>query len=107
MRTLKENAPTRRIFCACGCQRERDLGCLQQRKKISLVILDLIIPEMDGHQCLNKIFRIDPQARVIVSSGYSANCSQEKMSESGVKGFVGKPYDIGRTSFFHNMIRSL
>jgi two-component system cell cycle sensor histidine kinase/response regulator CckA len=79
----------------------------KERKKISLVILDLIIPEMDGHQCLNKIFRIDPQARVIVSSGYSANCSQEKMSESGVKGFVGKPYDIGRTSLFHNMIGSL
>lgn len=68
----------------------------KEKEAISLVILDLIMPEMDGHQCLKEILQTDKQAKVIVSSGYSANGSPEKTSQSGAKGFVGKPYDMNQ-----------
>ncbi|MCX5874249.1 MAG: ATP-binding protein [Deltaproteobacteria bacterium] len=44
-----------------------------QSARISLVILDLIMPEMDGRQCLGEILRVDPQAKVLIASGYSEN----------------------------------
>ena len=61
---------------------------------ISLIILDLIMPVMDGRKCLEEILRVNPNAKVIIASGDSekglANFSRGK----GVKGFVNKPYDI-------------
>ena len=35
--------------------------------KISLVILDLIMPEMGGKQCLEELLKIDPKARVLIA----------------------------------------
>jgi len=65
----------------------------EEQKKISLVILDLVTPEMDGHHCLEAILRLNPQAKIIISRGYSADGSPEKTSEAGPRSFVGKPYD--------------
>jgi DNA-binding NarL/FixJ family response regulator len=59
-----------------------------------LIILDLIMPEIDGHQCLKTILEIDRQARIVVSSGYSPTGSPEITARAGAKGFIGKPYDM-------------
>jgi CheY-like chemotaxis protein len=61
------------------------------RQDISLVILDLIMPEMGGKQCLEEILKIDPQARVLIASGY---CLGREGLIAGAKSFVSKPYDI-------------
>jgi DNA-binding NarL/FixJ family response regulator len=58
------------------------------------VILDLIMPEMAGKECLEEILRIDPQAKICIASGYSANTSTQKAIEKGARGFVGKPYNV-------------
>jgi two-component system cell cycle sensor histidine kinase/response regulator CckA len=59
-----------------------------------LVILDLIMPVMDGRQCLGEILRIDPGARVLVASGYSRDGTTVDTLAGGAKGFVGKPYNL-------------
>ncbi len=62
--------------------------------RIDLVILDLGMPGMGGHRCLRELKKIDPEARVVIASGYS-DSSQEKASlESGALGFIGKPYEL-------------
>ncbi len=66
----------------------------KERNKISLVILDLIMPEMGGRQCLEELLKIDPQVRVLIATGYSAVGETKKTIESGAMGFVGKPYDM-------------
>jgi two-component system cell cycle sensor histidine kinase/response regulator CckA len=63
------------------------------RQDISLVILDLIMPEMGGKQCLEEILKIDAQARVLIASGYSVTGSSNEALAVGAKGFVNKPYD--------------
>jgi len=64
------------------------------RKKgaISLVILDLIMPGMGGVRCLEELRRIDPEVKVIITSGYSINKHMERVIREGAKGFIGKPY---------------
>jgi PAS domain S-box-containing protein len=64
------------------------------KDEISLVILDLIMPEMGGKQCLEEILRTDPQAKVLVTSGYSVNGPTKDALEVGATGFINKPYDI-------------
>lgn len=66
----------------------------RQGGKIALVILDFIMPEMDGRQCLNEILRIDPKTKVIIASGHSVNGNAEEIFLSRAKAFVEKPYDI-------------
>ena len=63
---------------------------------ISLVILDLIMPEMDGKQCLEELLKINPGAKVLVASGYSADGPTKEALQGGAKGFVSKPFDMGQ-----------
>ncbi len=62
--------------------------------KISLVILDVIMPEMGGKQCLEELLRIDPKARVLIASGYSEEGHPMGVLQGGAKGFVSKPFDM-------------
>jgi len=66
----------------------------RQGENISLVILDLIMPEMSGKQCLEGLLNIAPSGKVIIASGYSANGPTKDALSAGAKGFVNKPYDI-------------
>lgn len=61
---------------------------------IELVILDLIMPEMGGKQCLEGLLSIDPSVKVIVASGFSADGPTREALSAGAQGFVSKPYDI-------------
>ncbi|MEW6533212.1 MAG: ATP-binding protein [Thermodesulfobacteriota bacterium] len=64
----------------------------EQQQDIGLVILDFIMPEMDGGECLEQILKLDPQAKVIISSGYSIDTNGQQF-QMAAKGFVDKPYD--------------
>ncbi|MGO9565923.1 MAG: PAS domain S-box protein, partial [Desulfomonilaceae bacterium] len=62
--------------------------------EISLVMLDLIMPEMGGKQCLEELLKIDPGVKVIISSGYPAESLPRATTEGGAVGFIGKPYKM-------------
>jgi PAS domain S-box-containing protein len=61
---------------------------------ISLIILDLIMPEMDGRKCLEEVLRVNPKARVVLASGYSESGPGSGAMTGGAKGFVHKPYNM-------------
>lgn len=60
--------------------------------KISLVILDLIMPEMGGKRCLQELLRIDAKAKVLIASGYVGDATEAETLELGARGFVAKPF---------------
>ena len=66
----------------------------KERSRISLVILDLIMPEMGGTECLKELLKIDPQVNVLVASGFSADASVKETIQMGAKGFVSKPFRV-------------
>lgn len=66
----------------------------KEKNSISLVILDLNMPEMDGKQCLEELLEIDPRQKVLVASGYSRSGETKKVIEAGARGFVAKPYGM-------------
>jgi CheY-like chemotaxis protein len=64
----------------------------KERRQLSLVILDLIMPVMGGKECLKELLKIDPQMKVLIASGFSADASTDETLELGAKAFVSKPF---------------
>lgn len=60
--------------------------------EISLVLLDVIMPKMNGRECFRAIRTIDPDARVLISSGFAQDATLREMRKEGTVGFVKKPY---------------
>jgi len=67
-------------------------------KNIDMVILDLIMPEMDGEKTFTALRAIDSQIPVLLSSGYSMNGQASNIMEKGCNGFIQKPYNIAELS---------
>ncbi len=61
---------------------------------VDLVILDLIMPGMDGGRTFDKIRELEPLMPVLLSSGYSINGQAMKLLERGCNGFIQKPFNI-------------
>ncbi len=60
-----------------------------------VVILDLTIPGgMGGKEAIEHLLRLDPQAKALVSSGYSNDPVMADFSSFGFRGAVAKPYKI-------------
>ncbi len=65
----------------------------ENKHSYDLVICDLTIPGgMGGQAAAAKILNLDPQARLIVSSGYAADPIMANYIECGFKGRIAKPY---------------
>lgn len=62
--------------------------------KIDLVILDIIMPEMGGGEVYDNLKRINPQIKVLLSSGYSIDSSATNILERGCNGFIQKPFNL-------------
>jgi two-component system cell cycle sensor histidine kinase/response regulator CckA len=66
----------------------------REERNIALVILDLIMPEMGGKECLEQLLEFDPTVRVIISTGASAEAELKEVVRPYVRGFVDKPYEM-------------
>ena len=71
---------------------------LHKGDEIDLVILDLIMPGMDGGKAFDRICEIQPTMPVILSSGYGMNEQVNGIIQRGCNGFIQKPFDISNLS---------
>ena len=61
---------------------------------VQLVILDMIMPEMDGITALRMIRQKTPRVKVLVSSGYTSPEKAPILEALGIEGFVQKPFEV-------------
>ena len=64
--------------------------------KISLVILDLLMPVMSGQDCLRELVKINPLVKVLIASGFSPDTHLEEEIMGFARGFVHKPYNMSQ-----------
>jgi len=64
----------------------------QHHQDIQLVLLDMTMPRMDGVEAFREMQRIDPDVKVILSSGYNEQDATNRFAGKGLAGFIQKPY---------------
>lgn len=65
----------------------------EQHKVIDVVIIDMIMPEMDGLDVFRALKKINPAVKVLLSSGFTVNGQASKIMKEGVNRFLQKPYN--------------
>jgi PAS domain S-box-containing protein len=77
----------------------------EHRREITFVLLDLTMPGMDGRETFEKLRQIDPDVRVVMSSGYTEEEIGSRFAGEGLAGFVQKPYTLDhlKEGFFRFM----
>ena len=66
----------------------------QKKDEIDLVLLDMVLPGMDGGEIFKILKELNPDVRVLLSSGYSLNGKAQEILNRGCKGFIQKPYRV-------------
>ena len=66
----------------------------KHESKISLVVMDIVMPVMDGREAFYELKEINKDVKVILLSGFKREASINSLLEEGVKGFLQKPYTI-------------
>lgn len=62
--------------------------------EIDLVLLDIVMPRMNGREVLQQLLKINVNVQVVVASGYCPPEEVEQIWRHGIKGFIPKPYQI-------------
>ncbi|HNX57756.1 MAG TPA: ATP-binding protein [Spirochaetota bacterium] len=80
-----------RVIPALGGEEAAELYAVN-KAEISLVILDLTMPGMDGVETYRRLKEIDSRVRVIISSGYTEEEISARFGGDQPSGFIQKPY---------------
>lgn len=60
--------------------------------EINVVLLDMVMPEMNGQACFRAIRQLDPHARIIICSGFTRDADITQLFNEGLAGYIQKPY---------------
>lgn len=63
-------------------------------ENIDLVLLDMVMPGMNGGETYGHLKKLDPGVKVLLSSGYSLDGHATEIMEQGCNGFIQKPFTI-------------
>ena len=67
-------------------------------KSISLILLDVVMPDMDGRATYRMLKALDPELKVLVISGYPAEGYPADILQAGCEGFLQKPFGLAELS---------
>jgi DNA-binding NtrC family response regulator len=71
---------------------------LENREKVGMVLLDMIMPGLCGEEAFQKFKAIDPRIKILLCSGYSIHGEASRIMEQGCNGFIQKPFTIKELS---------
>jgi hypothetical protein len=65
---------------------------VRKRREIKAVVLDVVMPIMDGPACIRALKKIDPGVKIILVSGLKDNSNLVKVENADIAAFLTKPY---------------
>ena len=66
----------------------------QNKERIDLVLLDMVMPDFSGKESFHALIRINPSVKVLLSSGYSLDSQAKEIMAGGCRGFIQKPFTM-------------
>ncbi|HDH98192.1 MAG TPA: PAS domain-containing hybrid sensor histidine kinase/response regulator [Deltaproteobacteria bacterium] len=73
----------------------------KDRDEIDIVVLDMVMPNMGGGKAYDRMKEIDPDIKVLLSSGFSIDGEATEILKRGCTGFIHKPFSMKELS--HNI----
>jgi CheY-like chemotaxis protein len=70
----------------------------KNRNEIDVVLLDMVMPNIGGGEAYDRMKEINPDIKVLLSSGYSIDGEATEILERGCDGFIQKPFDLKQLS---------
>jgi signal transduction histidine kinase len=70
----------------------------QHGSEIDIVIIDMIMPRMNGRECFRRLREMNPEVKAILSTGYGLDSAVRELLGDGMIGYVQKPYVVGQLS---------
>ncbi|MBU2490886.1 MAG: response regulator [Proteobacteria bacterium] len=81
------------VLCASGGLEALEIYGTNQNS-IVLIILDMVMPGMNGDRVFRELRKINPQARILISSGYNTSNQINELLRTGLSAFISKPFDL-------------
>jgi CheY-like chemotaxis protein len=66
----------------------------EKRDNIDMLLLDMIMPDMGGGETYDRMKEINPDIKILLSSGYSIDGQATEILKRGCDGFIQKPFDM-------------
>jgi two-component system cell cycle sensor histidine kinase/response regulator CckA len=66
----------------------------EHAEEIVVVILDMTMPKLNGEETFREMRRLDPNARVVLMSGYNEQEATNRFAGKGLAGFLQKPFQL-------------
>jgi CheY-like chemotaxis protein len=85
------------VLCAQGGSEAVEIY-KEKKDKIDLVLLDIIMPDMDGGKVYDSMKEINPDVKVLLMSGYSGDGKAKALLASGCDAFIEKPFEMQELS---------
>ena len=70
----------------------------ENKDTVDVVILDMIMPGMGGGETYDRLKKISPDIKVLLSSGYSIDGQAQEILDRGCDGFIQKPFNVKELS---------
>jgi CheY-like chemotaxis protein len=70
----------------------------KKKDDIEMIVLDMIMPDMSGGEAYDRLREINPDIKVLLSSGYSLRGQAKDILARGCKGFIQKPFNMRELS---------
>ena len=70
----------------------------KQHAEIDMIIMDMVMPGMTGSETFDRLKQISPDAKVLLSSGYSVDGQASDILKRGCDGFIQKPFNMNQLS---------
>jgi PAS domain S-box-containing protein len=66
----------------------------EYRDTIDLVVLDMVMPRMDGKECFIKLKKMKSNIKILIMTGYTTDVSLQDFRKKGALGIIEKPFDL-------------
>ncbi|NLE00242.1 MAG: response regulator [Fibrobacter sp.] len=76
--------------CANGIEAVEEVS--KSPAGFDLIILDMMMPGINGLECFKQMKRINPNIKVLISTGYSLDEERQELLKDGIAGIIQKPY---------------
>ncbi len=103
---LEATLRSRGYSCVTATSARQGMAMLQHDQQIGLVLMDMMMPEMDGYEALARI-RADSDIPVLAVTAQAMTGDREKCIQAGANDYVSKPINVDKLlALLHTYLKS-